>query len=251
MPQRAIQHRSRSSYYPLRYPMNLPRVPEPEVMDSAQEATEYFAMDHAEVNRRFVDDLCEAGPVGPRVVDLGCGPGLIMIELCRRLDFIIAMGIDASVEMLELAKQEADLAGLIDRVQLAHADVKRMDEFSSEMADTVISNSLLHHLTEPAVALQTSTGLLRPGGRLFVRDLCRPDSERELEQLVERYAGNETGFAQQLLRQSLHAALTHDEMRSLCRDCGIDADHVQISSDRHWTLDWTKAEADAALPSTA
>ena len=38
----------------------LPRTLEPEVMDSPEEARDYDAMDHAEVNRKFVDDLLAA-----------------------------------------------------------------------------------------------------------------------------------------------------------------------------------------------
>ena len=40
--------------------MPLDRILEPEVMDSAEEARDYDAMDHSEVNRRFVDDLLAA-----------------------------------------------------------------------------------------------------------------------------------------------------------------------------------------------
>ena len=38
----------------------LPRTLEPEVMDTAEEAADYDAMDHSEVNRVFVDDLLAA-----------------------------------------------------------------------------------------------------------------------------------------------------------------------------------------------
>lgn len=231
--------------------MNLPRTLEPEVMDSAEEVAEYSTMDHGEVNARFVTDLCDGGQVGPRVIDLGCGPAAILIELCRRREDVTALGTDASVAMLELAKQEIDLAGMLDRIALEHADVKTMRGFATDMADTVISNSLLHHLADPASAILAALRLVRDGGRLFIRDLARPDSERDLETLVETHAGDESAFARQLLRQSLHAALTLDEARALCGGCGIDPDRVQMSSDRHWTLDWTGTADDASLSATA
>ncbi len=60
-------------------------------------------MDHSEVNRKFVDDLL-AGPVGPRVIDLGCGPAAIPIELCQRVASVEMIAVDAEVEMLEIAK---------------------------------------------------------------------------------------------------------------------------------------------------
>ncbi len=217
------------------------RTPEPATLTPYEEAHEYHRMDHGEVNRQFVDDLLQ-GPVGTRVIDLGCGPAAIAIELCRRNVDIEMIAIDAEVEMLEIAKREVDAAGLLDRIALHHADVCEMQLYSDEMADTVISNSLIHHLERPEQGLASALRLIKKGGRLFIRDLARPGSEREVESLVAAYSGQESENAQQLLRQSLHAALTLEEIREMARGLGIRPDHVQMSSDRHWTIDWSGKE---------
>lgn len=218
------------------------RTPEPPTFSPRQEAAEYFEMDHDEVNRQFVDDLRSAGPVGPQVFDLGCGPAGIPIELCRQMPEVQVLAIDAEIEMLEIAKREIDIAGLLDRITLEHADVDAMDEFEDSMADTVISNSLLHHLDQPETGLRTAVRILRSGGRLFIRDLYRPPSLEAVEELVGRYAGKENENAQQLFRQSLLAALTLDEIRQLAGGLGISPDHVQMTTDRHWTIDWQRPE---------
>jgi ubiquinone/menaquinone biosynthesis C-methylase UbiE len=197
-------------------------------------------MDHSEVNRKFIDDLAASGRVGPQVIDLGCGPAGIPIELCHRFDDVEVMAIDGEIEMLEIAKREIDIAGLLDQITLQHADACQMDEFADAMADTVISNSLLHHLDEPRLGLQSAIRLLRDGGRLFIRDLFRPDSEERVEALVSEYSGHETENAQQLFRQSLLAGLTLDEIREIAGGLGIPAEHVQMTSDRHWTIDWCR-----------
>lgn len=220
--------------------MPLSRTPEPPMPDASVEAFEYQQMDHSEVNRKFIDELLAGGETGFEVIDLGCGPAQIAIELCRRDASYRVMGIDAEIEMLELAKMEIDMAGMLDQITLAHADATSMDEFEDEMADLVMSNSLIHHLDDPIDGLKSCVRLVRPGGRLFVRDLARPDSEAEVESLVEAYTEGESEFATQLFRQSLHASLTADEIRSLIGGLGIAGDHVQMSSDRHWTLDWRK-----------
>lgn len=222
--------------------MNLKRTPEPRILSPYQEAEEYHQMDHGEVNRKFVDDLASSGPFGPRVIDLGCGPAGIPIELCGRLDTVEVLAVDGEIEMLEIAKREIDIAGLLDRITLHHADVCRMDEYQDAMADTVISNSLLHHLDEPQQGLQTAIRLCRDGGRLFIRDLFRPDSPEQVEQLVAEYARGESDHAQQLLRQSLLAALRLDEIREMAGGLGIPAEHVQMTSDRHWTIDWCRPD---------
>jgi ubiquinone/menaquinone biosynthesis C-methylase UbiE len=208
-------------------------------MDEAAEVREYQDMDHSDVNRTFLDDLYDGGPVGPRVVDLGCGPADILVALCQRAPDVEALGIDVSVAMLEAARLEIELGSVQGRIYLEHADCKALAEFEAASADTVISNSLVHHLPQPEAALREALRLVKPGGRLFVRDLARPESEEHVEALVRQHAGEETAFAQQLLRQSLHAALTVAEVQALIEPLGIDREAVRQTSDRHWTLDWT------------
>src|SRR5438874_393738 len=74
----------------------LERILEPEVMDSASEATDYDAMDHSQVNQRFVADLQKllpsphrgrwAGGEGavPTLLDVGTGTAQIPIALCQQ-----------------------------------------------------------------------------------------------------------------------------------------------------------------------
>ena len=218
----------------------LPRVLEPEVMATAEEVREYLDMTHSGANQSFVDDLISGGTVGPRVLDLGCGTAEIPVLLCQTLSEVEVLGIDASVEMLEAAKIEIELAGMAGRIALQHDDCKQLESYESGMADTVISNSLCHHVPEPNVVLQAAIHLVSPGGRVFIRDLFRPSDDAAVEQLVELHAGNESDFAKQLLRQSLHAALTPVETRQIVIDLGLPADCVAVTSDRHWTIDWSK-----------
>ena len=209
-------------------------------MDTAQEAEEYRDMAHGPVNELFVEDLIKGGSVGPRILDLGTGPGAIPIAICDRLDDVEIMAVDSAVEMLEVAKIEIELAGMVGRISLEHADAKSLRGFETESVDTVISNSLIHHLADPSLAMAAAIALVRPGGRLFFRDLARPKSNDEVESLVKEYTGEESEYAQQLFRQSLHAALTENEIQHLAGGFGIEARDVQMTSDRHWTIDWTK-----------
>jgi ubiquinone/menaquinone biosynthesis C-methylase UbiE len=226
--------------------VSLSRELERPFLSPADEAAEYHAMDHDAVNRRFLNDLL-AAPVGTHVIDLGCGPADLPIDLCRRVASIRVMGIDAEIAMLDIAKRQIDIAGMLDRISLEHGDVCSLEHFQDALADTVISNSLLHHLAQPQRGLQTALRLVRPGGRLFLRDLCRPASAEQVETLVEQYAAGESDNARQLLRQSLLAALTLDEIRGIAAGLavpglGISAAHVQMTSDLHWTLDWRRPQ---------
>ena len=217
----------------------LDRVLEPEVMNDRDEAVEYDAMDHEWVNRNFVTDLLVAGPVGIDCLDLGTGTALIPIELCQRDGEVRVMGADASTIMLDLARYQLEVNNLTSRIQLHFGDVKKL-VFEGSFFDTVMSNSLVHHLPSHDSFLVEALRVLRPGGLLFIRDLCRPESQEQLDLLMLTYAANESDGSKQMLRQSLHAALSLFEIRNLALQAGLSSDCVAMTSDRHWTLQTRK-----------
>ncbi len=213
----------------------LNRVLEPEIMNDREEAIEYNEMDHVAVNCNFVTDLLDAGPLGIDCLDLGTGTALIPIELCQRDEIVRVMASDASSVMLDLARYRLEVNSLIGRIQLHFGDAKKL-VFESDFFDTVMSNSLVHHLPTHDTFLLEALRVLRPRGLLFIRDLCRPDSLAQLEQLVSTYASNASDSSKQMLHQSLHAALSLSEIRDLAVKSGLSADCVSMTSDRHWTL---------------
>ena len=219
--------------------MSLPRILEPEVMGTEQEAVDYDAMDHRAVNELFVTDLLaalesERCPSTVDVLDLGTGTAQIPIELCRRFKDCRVMAVDAAAHMLELARYNVEAAGLIERIQLVKADAKTLG-FADGFFDVVMSNSIVHHIPETSTIFQQAVRVVKSGGLLFFRDLLRPESKSRLDELVQTYAGNEGGHARQMFADSLHAALTLDEVRDLVAPFGYSGDTVQQTSDRHWT----------------
>jgi ubiquinone/menaquinone biosynthesis C-methylase UbiE len=227
--------------------MPIPRILEPEVMDSPQDAEDYDRMDHSAVNGVFVEDLLaamrESGAgsreSGADVLDLGTGTALIPIELCRRDADCRVMAVDAATSMLDLARYNLESAGLTRRIQLAHVDAKRLP-YQDGLFDVVMSNSILHHIPEPLAVLREAVRVTRPGGLLFFRDLLRPDTEDQLAVLVATYAADCNDHQRQLFADSLHAALSLNEIRDLVSQLGFVTESVQQTSDRHWT--WSAAQ---------
>ena len=217
----------------------LHRVLEPEVMNDRNEAVEYNEMDHKTINRSFVSDLLASSQLGIDCLDLGTGTALIPIELCQRDQEIRVMASDASTVMLELARYQLEINNLTNRIQLHLGDAKKLI-FESNFFDTVMSNSLVHHLPTHESFLLEAVRVLRPNGLLFIRDLSRPENLEQLDFLVSTYAANENESSQQMLRQSLQAALSLTEIRELAIAAGLPADCVAMTSDRHWTLQTRK-----------
>jgi ubiquinone/menaquinone biosynthesis C-methylase UbiE len=218
----------------------LARILEPEVMEDREEAVEYDAMDHSAVNRQFVLDLIAAGPIGTDCLDLGTGTALIPVELCAQNKSVRVMASDASSMMLDVARYNLEANSLMARVQLHLGDAKKL-VFEDNYFDTVISNSLVHHLPSHESFLSEVMRVVRTGGLVFIRDLVRPDTLEDVETLVAKHAANESEHSKQMLRQSLIASLRLDEIQALAVDAGLDHDCVRLTSDRHWTLCARKA----------
>lgn len=219
----------------------LPRTLEPEVMDTEEEARDYDAMNHAEVNRRFAVEFLdvwrgEGGqPEAAHILDVGAGTAQIPIVLANEYENCRITAIDLAEEMLKVARRNVEQAGLSERVNLELVDAKRMP-YEDESFEAVISNSIVHHVPAPRDVFREMVRVLKPGGVLFVRDLLRPESEETVEHLVKTYAGGENAHQQQLFRQSLHAALTVGEVRELLVAIGLPGEWVRATSDRHWTV---------------
>lgn len=212
----------------------LPRILEPEVMDSEGEAIDYDSMDHRGVNERFAADFLATSPDVSEVLDLGTGTAQIPIELCRQEPRARVLGIDLAEAMLVVGRMNVRNAGLEDSIQLQRIDAKGLP-YESGRFSAVISNSIVHHIPEPASVLAEIARVVRPGGSIFVRDLLRPLNRETLVQLVDLYAGGANEHQRRMFAESLHAALTLDEIRALVAPMGYWGNCVQQTTDRHWT----------------
>jgi len=212
----------------------LPRTLEPEVMDSAGEARDYDAMDHSSVNRVFVADFLTTWNGVGSILDVGTGTAQIPIELCRLHPTARVTAIDLAEHMLAIGRENVHRAGLDDRVRLDCRDAKHLPYPDGDFA-AVISNSIVHHIPEPAAVLEEMARVTRQGGTLFVRDLLRPKDEATVCILVELHAAGANTHQQQMFADSLHAALTLAEMRDLVAALGFDPADVRQTTDRHWT----------------
>ncbi len=215
----------------------LPRVLEDEVMDTAEEALDYDAIDHRQVNRRFVDDFIAAWggePSRGEVLDLGTGTGLIPIELARRDPRWRILGVDLARSMLDVAERNIERAGLGSQLRLACVDAKSSPLLAASFA-AVMSNSIVHHIPDPRCVFAEAVRLVAPGGLFFFRDLLRPVNRFALDELVETYTEGANERQRAMFSASLHAALTLDEVRELVAAHGFAPNTVQASSDRHWT----------------
>jgi len=211
------------------------RIPEPELMDETEQARAYAMADFAEPNERFVGYFETEFPdlrTGS-VLDLGCGPGDIVLRLASRCPGLTVHGIDGSAAMLRFASESLHEAPQLGgRVQFIEG---RLPGAMLPLPgyDAVVSNSLLHHLHEPGVFWRAVREAGVPGAAVLVMDLFRPQSQAAAQAIVDQYAASEPDVLRQDFLASLCAAFEPDEIRAQLRAHGLDGLSVRTVSDRH------------------
>lgn len=105
---------------------------------------------------------------GMRLLDVGCGPGTITIDLARHVAPADVVGIDAASDVIEQAQQAATTANATN-VTFTTGDVYALD-FPDESFAVVHAHQVLQHLSDPVRALREMRRALQPGGIVAVRD---------------------------------------------------------------------------------
>jgi len=211
------------------------RVPEPELMDEDVQARAYAEANFDEAHSRFIalfqehfPDLSEG-----TVLDLGCGPGDITFRFARAHPRMSVHGVDGSDAMLHYGRVLlAEDPKLSRRVQLITGFLPGA-ALPRSSYDAVISNSLLHHLHDPSVMWDSVRKLAASGAPVYVMDLLRPNSDQEVERLVETYAGGEPEVLRHDFHASLKAAFTVPEVKEQLQKAGLAQLNVKPVSDRH------------------
>ncbi len=119
-----------------------------------------------------ISDLIGRAPV-QTLLDLGTGTGRMLELLAPRATR--AVGIDQSPQMLALARDRLEKAGLRN-VQLRQGDIYALP-VEHDRYDLVIIHQVLHYLDDPARAVREAARALRPSGRLLIIDFAPHEEE--------------------------------------------------------------------------
>ncbi|HEY8717220.1 methyltransferase domain-containing protein [Pengzhenrongella sp.] len=103
-----------------------------------------------------------------RLLDVGCGPGTITVDLAARVAPGEVVGLDKSERVVALARETARAAG-VTNVTFRAGDIYALP-YGDASFDVVHAHQVLQHLTDPVAALRELRRVTRPGGLVAVRD---------------------------------------------------------------------------------
>ncbi len=119
------------------------------------------------------------GAVGPtgtmRVLDLGCGPGIVTAALARDVKEVVAY--DLTPEMLDKAMKRCKEAGLKN----VHFELGKAEQlpFDEESFDCVVTRLTIHHFLDPHRVMKEVVRVTRRGGKVVVAEVVSSENEEE------------------------------------------------------------------------
>lgn len=223
------------------------RICEPELMDEPLQARAYAEADFTSTDQAFTerilallagsaDGLSAAGsppqgapPDPPRILELGCGPGNISFRLAEALPRSPLLALDGSPAMLAMAETRQNahpqrwprLRFHEACLPLPAAGLADLPAPFAPPYNLIVSNSLLHHLHDPAVFWQAVNQWAAPGALVVVRDLLRPPSLEALQAKVILFAADAPPVLRRDYANSLAAAFQPDEVAAQLAEAGL------------------------------
>jgi ubiquinone/menaquinone biosynthesis C-methylase UbiE len=180
-------------------------------------------------------------PSGAEILSVGCGPGVILREVCAMDSSIRGTGIDISAERIQEAirKNPAN-----SRVKLVRGDAHAM-QLPSDSFDLVYSRMLFEYLHDKEQAAAEMVRVCRPGGSVVFQDLDGqllwnypedPVVQRAVEKVVAGLAS--TGFdpfvGRKLFSLAHNAGLKNIEVQVECYH--LIAGEIEPATLKQWEL---------------
>ena len=211
---------------------------EPELMNGDAQVQAYAAADFSAGDQATLEAIQQLLfttsplPADPLLVDLGCGPGNITLRLAELFPRARTIGIDGAESMLALARERAQQQQL-EISFLCQTLQEVLEGPLLGQADLIVSNSLLHHLHQPDLLWTVSRALAAPGCRALHRDLRRPASDAELEQLRLKHLPSAPEVLRHDFTASLEAAFEPQEVNAQLQRLGHHQMEVSEEGDRY------------------
>lgn len=137
-------------------------------------AAEIYDTGHAGIYEMCKDDYppmlaeLERDPFND-VLDVGCGTGPVIELLCEKYPEKRFVGLDLTPAMIEAAQAKG-----LPNAEFVVGDAENLP-FADESFDALLCSNSFHHYPNPGMFLREARRVLRPGGKLILRDYTSSD----------------------------------------------------------------------------
>jgi ubiquinone/menaquinone biosynthesis C-methylase UbiE len=144
-------------------------------------ATRVFQRQYALIARDILS-YCSEG----NLLDIGTGPGWLLVHLHRLSPGLQGTGIDASPAMVARARKNIAAAGLSGRIEVRDGKASQLP-FAAGVFDAVVSTASMHHWKDPTAGLQEAYRVLKPGGYALMYDLVSDTPASVLAEMAREW----------------------------------------------------------------
>lgn len=186
------------------------RVLEPEEIISGEEAKAYANRrdNRTLISKLIATDIKEKLFLTPNsnILEVACGPGQLAYELWKALGCSIT-ATDGSPELIEAA------ANRYRGTPIRFVTENLHNHSGQGEYDALICKDSFHHFFDPQKAVSEMLSLLKPGGKIYIFDLCR---NAQIEEVKYRLSSIKSSHEQMRFLRSLNASLTVQEFEKAC-----------------------------------
>lgn len=195
------------------------RVLEKEVMSSKKEARAFDAASKLFGSKSksydvLIKELKKLHKSKLEILDIGCGPAVMDIRIAKSNRSWRITGIELSDEMIRFARKNIAKENVGKQVKIEKRDAKNT-KLPSKSFDVVISNNTVHQLKNPVPLLKECIRLVKPTGRIIIKDVTRTSEKELADVLRERKVifKEVVKATEKMVKESFKAGFTVEEIR--------------------------------------
>jgi len=222
------------------------RVPEPELMEEKEQVISYDEADFSEGEINLINQIShylskKNISLGQKdlIVDLGCGPGNISEKLAIKWPNSEVVGIDGSKEMILRAEFNRKNSTNIQKLKNLRyicsdiKDIKSNNFLFKKRISLLVSNSLIHHLSNLEDFFNTIRGLSNNITVNFHKDLKRPLDEKSALELKAQCSTKYNEILTNDYYASLRASYTFKELKNFTLENDLSSLDVFEDGDKY------------------
>jgi ubiquinone/menaquinone biosynthesis C-methylase UbiE len=148
---------------------------------NAMSATNIFQRNY-EVVASDIVSYCPAGSI----LDIGTGPGRLLMKLYEQSSGLRVTGVDISSAMVAKARKNLEKDGLSELIEVQEGSADALP-FADHSFDTIVSTGSIHHWKNPEAGLNEVYRVLKPGGYALMYDIVSDTPKAVLQDAKRKF----------------------------------------------------------------